>query len=228
MRGYRDRRTFCRPARRGWKWPPTIPSLMKIFTPQAHTRGALVELPCFSFYGLYSVSVIEANTKVSLRNTYFSGPSFTLPLQPHRGVGYCITYLTVNGPKPQPRSTPPHLPPPTEHRECAVIIKASGARLVAMHAVKMTVPTQGSVRTTTPSVACTLPVNREGRGARAWGPWRSRGDVSWGDRAPARVYKQNQHTKRQLHNAAKQGVASCGPVVSRGADSVVESGIRPR
>ena len=126
------------------------------------------------------------------------------------------------------RSTPPHLPPPTEHRECAVIIKASGARLVAMHAVKMTVPTQGSVRTTTPSVACTLPVNRKGRGARAWGPWRSRGDVRWGDRAPARENKQNQHTKRQLHNAAKQGVASCGPVVSRGADSVVESGIRPR
>ena len=126
------------------------------------------------------------------------------------------------------RSTPPHLPPPTEHRECAVIIKASGARLVAMHAVKMTVPTQGSVRTTTPSVACTLPVNREGRGARAWGPWRSRGNVRWGDRAPARENKQNQHTKRQLHNAAKQGVASCGPVVSRGADSVVESGTRPR
>jgi hypothetical protein len=40
------------------------------------------------------------------------------------------------------RSTPPHLPPPTEHRECAVIIKASGARSVAMHAVMMTVPTR--------------------------------------------------------------------------------------
>ncbi len=109
------------------------------------------------------------------------------------GACFCATttavFLCYDGPHPHrgPRqSRAAHPPPPhtRPHRKYAVIIKASGARLVAMHAVKMTVPTQGSVRTTTPSVACTLPVNREGRGARAWGPWRSRGDVRWGDRRP--------------------------------------------
>ena len=89
--------------------------------------------------------------------------------------------------QPSPTPGPTHSPPPPHSpQEACSHNDGERCKVVAMHADKMTVPTQGSDCHRTSSAACILPVDSEGERARAWRPSAVEGDNKASDASEAR------------------------------------------
>ena len=95
------------------------------------------------------------------------------------GAGACLCYYDALTHTGTPRT---HPQPHTEHRKYAVKGRAVQGGSDARRLDDRT-DARIARRTRTPSAACILPANREGKGAGTWGPWRKRGDSEASERS---------------------------------------------